>query len=138
MTNLLEKSLIIGFGIFTLLIFFSLVSPFLDDITDFNNNEKKDIEIYTYFINEIDQAILYVIDNPEEYYLKYVEYPTNLNITFYNQYAKFDFIISNEKYNIIFFYEAIFAYNFFHDILPKIYLLNVSFNSHQLKIQFID
>ncbi|MFX1408710.1 MAG: hypothetical protein ACFFA6_00020 [Promethearchaeota archaeon] len=138
MTNLLEKSLIIGFGIFTLLIFFSLISPFLDDFADFNNNEKKDIEIYTSFIDEIDQAILYIIDNPEEYYLKYVEYPTNLNITFYNQYAKFDFIISNEKQTIILFYEEIFSYYFFHDFLPKAYLLNVSFNSHRIKIQFID
>lgn len=138
MTNLLEKGLIIGFGILILLIFFSLISPFLETISEFNNNEENDIENYISFIDEMDQAILHVIDNPEEDFLKSIEYPSNLNITLYNQYAKYDFIIGDEPQYIIIFYNESFIYNVFHDILPKTYLLNVSFILHLIKVQFID
>jgi len=138
MTNLLEKGLIIGFGIIILLIFFSLISPFLEAISDFNNNEENDIKNYISFINEMDQAILYAIDNPEEDFLKPIEYPSNLNITLYNQYAKYDFIIGDEPQYEIIFYNESFIYNIFQDILSKTYLLNVSFALHLIKVQFID
>ncbi|MFX0042031.1 MAG: hypothetical protein ACFE8L_03885 [Candidatus Hodarchaeota archaeon] len=138
MTNLLEKGLIIGFGIITLLIFFSLISPFLETIANFDNNEENDIKDYISFINEMDQAILYVIDNPEEDFLKSIEYPTNLNITLYNQYAKYDFIIGDELLCEIIFYNESFVYNIFQDFISKTYLLNVSFVLNLIKIQFID
>lgn len=44
MTNLLEKSLITGFGIFTLMIFFILVSPFFAEIADFRENEEENMK----------------------------------------------------------------------------------------------
>jgi len=138
MTNLLEKGLIIGFGIIILLIFFSLISPFFEKISEFNNNEENDIENYISFINEMDQAILYVIDNPEENFLKSIEYPPNLNITLYNQYVKYDFIIGDEPQYEIIFYNESFIYNIFQDILSKTYLLNVSFALHLIKVQFIE
>ena len=138
MTNLLEKGLIIGFGIIILLIFFSLISPFFEKISEFNNNEENDIENYISFINEMDQAILYVIDNPEEDFLKSIEYPPNLNITLYNQYVRYDFIIGDEPQYEIIFYNESFIYNIFQDILSKTYLLNVSFALHLIKVQFID
>ena len=138
MTNLLEKGLIIGFGILTLLIFFSLISPFLYSISEFNNNEKNDIENCISFIDEMDQAILHVIDKPEENFLKSIEYPSNLNITLYSHYAKYDFIIGNEPQNRIIFYNESFIYSIFDDILPKTYLLNVSLALHLIKVQFID
>lgn len=138
MTNLLEKGLIIGFGIFILLIFFSLISLFLDKVSEFNNNEKNDIENYISFINEVDQAILYVIDNPEEDFLKSIEYPPNLNITLYNHCAKYDFLIGNEPQYRIIFYNKSFILSIFDNILPKTYLLNVSFTLDLLKVQFID
>jgi hypothetical protein len=138
MTNLLEKGLIIGFGIIALLIFFSLISPFLETVSDFNNNEENDIKDYISFMNEMDQAILYVIDNPEEDFLKPIEYPSNLNITLYNQYAKYDYIIGDEPQYEIIFYNESFINKIFQAILSKTYLLNVSFALHLIKVQFID
>ena len=44
MTNLLEKALLIGFGIFILTIFFILVAPFFGKITDFKENDKRDLD----------------------------------------------------------------------------------------------
>ena len=52
MTNLIEKSLLLGFGIFTLAIFSSIIIPFLGKIADFNHNERNDLETFIIFINK--------------------------------------------------------------------------------------
>ena len=46
MTNLLEKALITGFGIFILTIFISMINPFIVQVSDFNENVNSDIEKY--------------------------------------------------------------------------------------------
>ncbi|MFX1257793.1 MAG: hypothetical protein ACFFAN_08040 [Promethearchaeota archaeon] len=42
MTNLLEKALLTGFGIFTLILFFTILIPFVEKIVDFKENEEDD------------------------------------------------------------------------------------------------
>jgi hypothetical protein len=96
MTNLIEKSLLLGFGIFTLTIFSSIVVPFFGALAEFNQNDRNDLESYMYFINEIDQGINYIVQNPAELYLKEIDYPSNLNSTFYNNIAKFEFFIEDQ------------------------------------------
>jgi len=54
MTNLLEKTLLIGFGVFTIFIFFILITPFIERITDFKENDKNDVENYNNSISTID------------------------------------------------------------------------------------
>ena len=78
MTNLIEKSLLLGFGIFTLAIFSSIVIPFMGKIADFNQNERNELETFIIFTNEIDQGIYYVIHNQNESYLKEIDYPAKL------------------------------------------------------------
>lgn len=135
MTNLIEKSLIMGFGILLLLIFLPLISPFLTLISKFNDN----IEIIRYekLINQIDFGIITVIQNPELDYLQEIEYPNNLNITFYNQYAKFDYVIKNQIDNKIIFYNQSFLSRYFYDIYPQIYLLNISYKLNLINVQII-
>ena len=97
MTNLIEKSLLLGFGIFTIMIFSSIIIPFLGTIADFNQNGRNDLETYILFINEIDQGINYVIQNQEEIYLNEIDYPPNLNTSFYVNIVKFEFFIYGFK-----------------------------------------
>ena len=94
MAELFEKGLLIGFGIVVLLIFFSFLTPFLDVLYQYNDDSG--LNNYTRVIDEIDEGILYVIDNPEEQYLSNIEYPRNLNITFHEKYTKYDFLIDGE------------------------------------------
>jgi hypothetical protein len=75
MTNLLEKALLTGFGVFILIIFISLINPFILSISEFNSSIKNDVEKYNNFFNEVDTAILFVIANPEVNYLNIIEYP---------------------------------------------------------------
>jgi len=43
-TNLLEKALIISFGIFTLMIFFILIMPFFEKINEIKENDHNELE----------------------------------------------------------------------------------------------
>ena len=63
MTNLLEKALITGFGIFILTIFISMINPFLMQISEFNDNVNTDIEKYENFFYEVDTGIKFIIKN---------------------------------------------------------------------------
>jgi len=137
MTNLLEKSLLLGFSIFLLTVFSSILIPFLDDITEFNNQEKNSLETYTDFLDEINDAILYIINNPEESYLKDIQYPSNLNLTFIDSFIISEFIIRSIIYNKIFSYNSSFSNCFFHGVPPKTYILNVSYPFSKIIVNFI-
>lgn len=136
MTNLIEKSLLLGFGIFTLTIFSSIIIPFLSTIADFNENGRDKIETYILFINEIDQGINYVVQNPDDVYLKNLDYPSNLNISFYDNIAKYSFFVENQLCVKIEEYDMFFFNQDFCQISPGIYLLNISRYSSVIKVNF--
>lgn len=134
MTNLIEKSLLLGFGIFTLTIFFSIIIPFLGTIVNFNQNETNDLETYLFFINEIDQGINYAVQNPNKVYLKEIEYPSDLNTSFYVNIAKYEFLIDGQYCVKIKEYNEEFLDRYFHQLYPGTYLLNISRCSALLKV----
>ncbi|MFW9988864.1 MAG: hypothetical protein ACFFC3_09435 [Candidatus Odinarchaeota archaeon] len=136
MTNLLEKTLLLGFGILTITIFSALLIPFLGSITEYNHNEKNSIESYIMFINKVDQGIIYVINRPKEIYMREVDYPNDLNVSFYDHLIKYEFNLENEtcvrfiEYNITFFKKS------FYNITPRKYILNISMCSTLIKVNF--
>lgn len=136
MTNLLEKSLLLGFSIFLLTIFSSLLIPFLNEIAEFNNNEKNELENYMSFFDEINFAVLFVIDNPDQSYLKSIYYPSYLNITCFDCLIIFDYRIGLQTYNKVLIYNTSFYNSFYHSFYPQIYLLNISFLHSKIKICF--
>jgi len=126
MTNLIEKSLLLGFGIFTIAIFSTIIIPFLGKIADFNQNERNALEPFLIFINEIDQGINYVVHNQNEFYLKNIDYPSNLNTSFYDNIVKYEIFINNQLCVEIKEYNQEFINSYFHQIPPGMYLLNIS------------
>ncbi|MHA1991262.1 MAG: hypothetical protein ACW98A_09885 [Candidatus Hodarchaeales archaeon] len=137
MTNLLEKTLLLGFSIFLLTIFSSILIPFLDGINEFNNQEKNELETYTVFLNEVNDAVLYIIENPDESYLKDIQYPSNINLTFFDSFFISEFIIGTNKYNRVISFNHSFLNSNFNDLPPKTYLLNVSYPLSNIIINFI-
>jgi len=136
MTNLLEKSLLLGFSIFILTIFSSLLIPFLSEIAEFNSNEKNELEDYVSFFDEINNAVLYVIDNPDKSYLKNLDYPNYLNISCFDRLIVFDYRIGLQTYNKVLIYNTSFHNSFYQNIFPKTYLLNVSYLDSNIKVWF--
>ncbi len=136
MTNLLEKALLTGFGLFILIIFISLINPFIISISEFNSAIKNDVEKYNNFFNEVDTAILYVIENPDVNYLDIIEYPENLNISLTEGYVKYNFLIENEVQYKIYEYVKPFISCAYINLSSSQYLLNVSCNSNYINVQF--
>ena len=66
MTNLVEKALLLGFSIFLLAIFSSLLVPILNEINDFNRNDKNSLNSYLDFYEEMDLAVNFIINNPSK------------------------------------------------------------------------
>lgn len=137
MSNLLEKALLTGFGIFLLTTFLSLLTPFLGIIANFNNNKRDDLYSYSRFIDEFDCAIQEVIIDPELNYFEEIEYPVNLNITLENTYAKFYFLLGGDLQVNILEFEVIFHPRLFQDISPNTYYLSITVNLNYINVSFI-
>jgi hypothetical protein len=138
MTNLLEKSLLLGFSIFLLAIFASILIPFLNEINMFNSREKDDLDSYMVLFDEIDLAVLYVINNPDKSYQKDIQYPSNLNITFIENFIIYEFVYEKDVFNKVLVYNTSFLNCFYHDFTPQIYLLNVSYTLSHIIVNFIN
>ncbi len=138
MTNLLEKSLLLGFSIFLLTVFSVILIPFLDELTKYSENEKGELEIYMEFLDEINEAVLLVIQNPEKSYLQDILYPSNINLTFFDAYILSEFLIGGKIYNKVLSYNASF-HNCFYRSLPSLtYVLNVSYPSSYIIVNFLN
>jgi hypothetical protein len=138
MTNLLEKTLLLGFGIFLLMVFSAILIPFLDEFNKYNEKEMNELDVYRDFLNEIDDAVLYIIQNPEESYLQEIKYPNNLNLTFFNTYIISEFIIGTNTYSKTLSYNTSFYNCYFYNLPPQIYLMNVSNPFSNIVVSFIN
>ncbi len=140
MTNLIEKSLITGFGIFILILFIIMVTPFFQELENYNENDSNDddLEDFKEFINKIDGAIKYFIGHPGSEVFEEIEYPRNINLTFINNYVKFDFIIDNKIQNKILSYNEQFLQKYYYDMTPKTYKLNITRNISLISVDFKD
>jgi predicted glycosyl hydrolase (DUF1957 family) len=126
MTNLLEKALLTGFGIFILTIFLSMINPFITQIYEFNGTIENDIIAYENFFNEVDIAVKFIIENPGAIYLSEIDYPKNLNVTFSDFYVKYDFLIENKLNYKIYEYNKPFINHFYRNLPSTTFILNVS------------
>ena len=137
MSNLIEKALIIGFGIFIASIFLTVLIPFLDNILYYNNVMEDDLNDYFKIINDVDEGILYIIDNPNQIYQKEIYYPDNLNITLNNQYITFEYYFQGEVSVIILKYNNSLKSCKFSEMVPQSYLYQVFFDENLIKIEII-
>lgn len=136
MTNLLEKALITGFGIFILTIFISMINPFIMQISEFNNTIKDDIEIYEDFFFEVDAGIKFIIENPNATFVQNIEYPRNLNVTLTGFYCKYDYVIGNKNNYKIFEYIKPFINHSYVNLSADSYILRISIVYDFIEIQF--
>ena len=103
-------------------------------ISNFSRNEHDDLNNYTEFINEFDQAVKQVINNPDLTYKKEVNYPKALNITLEDKYAKFYFILENITRIKILEFDMYFQPHMFQDIEAKRYYLSISINLDSINV----
>jgi len=136
MTNLLEKALLTGFGIFVLTIFLSMINPFIIQISEFNGTIENDIIAYENFFNEVDIAVKFIIENPDAIYLREIDYPKNLNVTFNDFYVKYDYLIENKLNYKIYEYNKPFINLFYRNLSTTTFILNVSCFQNFIAVYF--
>lgn len=138
MTNLVEKALLLGFSIFLLAIFSSLLVPILNEINDFNRNDKNSLNSYLDFYEEMDLAVNFIINNPSKLYQKDVYYPKDLNITIIDTFIIYEFQFRDDNFSYVLAYNQSFINRVFYNIPPKMYLLNVSYLSSKIMINLFE
>ena len=138
MTSLIEKSLLTGFGIFVLILFFIMISPFFERIEEYEKNEDNydDLEVFEIFINEINTAIKNFIENPDKDVLEEIEYPKNINISFIDNFVKFDFVKDNKIQSKILSYNDRFVQKYYFNVAPNIYQLNITRKASLINVDF--
>ena len=138
MTSLIEKSLLTGFGIFILILFFIMISPFFEQVEEYEKNEDNydDLELIEIFINKINTAIEDFIENPNKEVLEQIKYPKNINITFIDNYVKFDFVMDNKIQSKILNYNDYFVQKYYFNIAPNIYQLNITRKASLINVDF--
>ncbi|NVM43607.1 MAG: hypothetical protein HWN79_01715 [Candidatus Lokiarchaeota archaeon] len=136
MTNLLEKALITGFGIFILTIFISMINPFIINISKFNDTINLDIEKCENFFFEVDSGIKFIIENPNATYTKNIDYPKNINITLTDFYCKYEYVIGNKIYYKIIEYTKPFIDHSYINLPANSYILRISNLYNFIEVQF--
>lgn len=134
---MVEKSLLLGFGLFTLIVFLSIIQPFLGILFNFYNEDKQYLEEIESFIEDIDTAIIYTISNPEDIYENELLFPRNLNVTFSGNEVEYFYSINSNVYSDSKYYGAVFQKNSYHNTNSTKYTINVFFESNYLRILFI-
>jgi hypothetical protein len=127
MTNLLEKSLITGFGILVLIIFIILTAPFFNQIEEFKENDEKDIDNYMDFVERLDNAILSVVENPDITYKDDIQCYETLDLIIEGNQIKIYFKLEDDHYYKIIEYKSYFC-NYTYDALAsEVYSLEILF-----------
>jgi hypothetical protein len=134
MTNLFEKALLTAFGILTLIIFLSIINPFLKEIATYYNIFENEKTIYNNFINNVDHAINHVIENPDDTYFKEINYPKNLNISFKGKNAKYEYFVQYQHFSVNKDYSEEFVSFKYLDIIPDTYNLIISYRSSLINV----
>ncbi len=135
MSNLLEKALIIGFGIFILTLFFSISAPYLEEIGEYNNKEKQNLNNYIIFVDEIRFSIDFIIDHPDEIYTKKILYPENVNLILKNNLVKFELLIDGEIQTKILEYNEKFVERHYINLKPIEHYLYVYYYQDRILVE---
>ena len=127
MTNLLEKSLITGFGILVLILFIILTAPFFNQIEEFKEDDEKDIDNYMDFVERLDNAILSVVENPDITYKDDIQCYETLDLIIEGNQIKIYFKLEDDLYYKIIEYKSYFC-NYTYDALgSEVYSLEILF-----------
>ncbi len=133
MTEILEKSLMIGFGITLLVIFLSIITPFFKFIE--NYNIESDIKNNLICISIINSGITRTIENPSLNFSCVIEMPENFSILASGNKIKYTFILNNIEYEYT--YEFIYQFlNFFYEN-PGYHILKIYIISEVIFINFL-
>jgi len=133
MAEILEKALMIGFGITILLLFLSIASPFFKLIE--NHKFDSDLKKNLMCISIINSGINNTIDNPSLNFSIVIELPNNFSILASGNEIKYSFILDNLQF--IYNYEFVYEFSSFFYNQPGSYILKIFIINEVIYLNFI-
>jgi len=133
MPEILEKSLMIGFGITLLVIFLSMISPFFKLIE--NYNVESDFKNNLTCISIINSGITRTIENPSLNFSCVIEMRENFSIFASGNKIKYTFIVDNIEYD--FTYEFIYKFLTIFYEKPGYHILKIYIISEVIFLNFL-
>lgn len=137
MTNILQKSLLVAFGVFIVVSFLWFITPFTYSFIDFSNNEGSEINTFTTFIGEINSAIETIINEPDISVIERIDYPNNINLTLSKNMIKFVYFYDSQIKTQFYQYSIYFINRTFENITPGPYILKVAFYFNLVNISIL-
>ncbi|MBN1216735.1 MAG: hypothetical protein JXA99_15010 [Candidatus Lokiarchaeota archaeon] len=135
MTNLIEKILLTGFGIFVLMSFFFIIAPLTNLFNEYDDY-KDDVNETLININEIDNCVQYISIYHNSSISKELEISNNLNISIEESKIEYFFKINQEVKKITCTHNIILNNKKFNLIHNMWYNLSISYKSYSIDINF--
>ena len=134
MSNIVEKSLIVGFGVFSLIILLSVLNPFFNLFIQNYQDNNLTLENYNNLIEKIDAGVYYIMANPKKEHRDLIEFPPYMNISISKNEIRYkykidDRIVSKCKSYSINFFDIIYE-----GYIPQDYDLLIYFELELLKV----
>lgn len=133
MTEILEKALMIGFGIIILLFFLSIASPFFKLIENYKYDS--DLKKNLMCISIINSGINDTINNPSLNFSIIIELPENFSLLASGNEIKYSFILDNVEY--IYNYKFVYEFSSFFYNEPGSYILKINIIAEMIYLNFI-
>ncbi len=133
MTEILEKALMIGFGITILLFFLSIASPFFKLIENYKYDS--DLKKNLMCISIINSGINDTINNPSLNFSIIIELPENFSLLASGNEIKYSFILDNVEY--IYNYKFVYEFSSFFYNEPGSYILKINIIAEMIYLNFI-
>lgn len=131
-TSLLEKNLIVGFGIFILIMIFPVINQYIDEIIQYDK-DRDEIGKFTNVLETIDEGITSIEKYNISYYKSTLVIPKNLEILIERNHISYNLVLSNDIVEKIIFYKSNFSTDqrFFKDSFKAL----IEISTWRLKIQ---
>ncbi|MBY9007104.1 MAG: hypothetical protein KGD63_10125 [Candidatus Lokiarchaeota archaeon] len=136
MTNLVEKLLITGFGIFVLMSFFFIIAPLTNIIYDYDDYQE-DLDKILININDIDQSIYYISIYHNSSIFKEVEISNDLNVSIGEYQIEYSFILNQDNKRITTNHNIKLNNKNYELLSNSSYLLSIFYDLYEIDINFI-
>lgn len=132
MTNLIEKALLVGFGIFCLIIFLATINPYLEAWEEFN--EKSEVGEYMDFVTNFNDGVKYAIENTGEKYTVQVDGIEGTTLELNGNYAKFTYEFDGHTSTKILEYDKKFELKSFGNFKAAPHILKIYFDGSFIRV----
>ncbi len=137
MTNLIEKTLILGFGIFTLIVFISFTVPIFIELESIQEQKTIKYNEYIQFRLDLEGSLINFQNSTRDNMEILVKCPGDLNITFKTNYILYYFLLFERIHVEICEINGSFISKSYNNLEPINYVVHFSLYYSNILVDFV-